>query len=163
MNTLLIILSFMLVAAGVVGAVVPGLPGPPLAWGGMLVMYLAPGCTVSNTALITMAVICVVITIADYLLPGGFTRRFGGSRAGMWGCNIGLVLSLIGLPFGPTGLLGLLFWPFVGAFVGELTHGAEARPALKAAVGAFAGFLCGTLLKVVYCIAAFVFCIVALF
>ena len=164
MNTALVILAFLLVAAGIVGSVAPGLPGPPLAWAGLLLMALAGGApTIGAGLLVGAALVCLVITLLDYLLPGRFTRRFGGSKAGVWGCNIGLVLSLIGLPFGPQGLLGIIVWPFVGALVGELFSQGELRPALRAATGAFVGFLSGTLLKVVYCVAALVLLVVALF
>jgi uncharacterized protein YqgC (DUF456 family) len=71
-------------------------------------------------------------------------------------------LSLFGLPFGPTGLLGVVFWPFVGALVGEYLKQQEMDRALRAAWGAFLGFLSGTLLKLAYCIALLVVVIVAM-
>ena len=97
------------------------------------------------------------------MVPSLSTKRNGGSKYGIWGCNIGLVISIIGLPFGPQGLLGVIFWPFAGALVGEFIKSREMGPALKAAWGAFLGFLTGTLLKLVYCVALLVVVIVGLF
>lgn len=156
MSTLLIILAFLCLAIGIAGAVIPGLPGPPVSWVGLLLAALTPYVSTSATMLIVTAVIAAVITVLDYVVPSLSTKRLGGSKYGIWGCNIGLVISIIGLPFGPQGLLGVIFWPFAGALIGEYINQHEWQPALRAAWGAFLGFLTGTLLKLVYCIALLV-------
>ena len=162
MNTILIILAFICLAIGIAGAVIPGLPGPPVSWLGLLLAALTPFAAVNATMLIVTAVIAAVITVLDYVVPSLSTKRLGGSKYGIWGCNIGLVISIIGLPFGPQGLLGVIFWPFAGALIGEYINQHEWQPALRAAWGAFLGFLTGTLLKLVYCIALLVVVIVKL-
>lgn len=160
MNIALIILAFVLITAGILGSVLPGLPGPPLAWVGLLLASLTPYATVSTTALVVTAVAAAVITVLDYVVPSLSTKRFGGSKYGIWGCNIGLIISVFGLPFGPQGLLGVVFWPFVGALVGEYIKSRDLRPSLRAAWGAFVGFLGGTLLKTVYCVTLLVMTII---
>ncbi|MBQ6741725.1 MAG: DUF456 domain-containing protein [Bacteroidales bacterium] len=163
MSVLVIILAFLCLAIGVIGSVIPGLPGPPIAWGGVLLASLTPWCSISGNFIgITLAV-AVVITLLDYIIPSLTTKRMGGSKYGIWGCNIGLVISMFGLPFGPAGLLGVVFWPFLGALVGELLNQNNLQPSLKAAVGAFLGFLTGTLLKLAYCIVLLVVVVAALF
>ncbi len=156
MSTVLIILAFLCLAIGIAGAVIPGLPGPPVSWVGLLLAALTPYVSTSATMLIVTAVIAAVITVLDYVVPSLSTKRLGGSKYGIWGCNIGLVISIIGLPFGPQGLLGVIFWPFAGALIGEYINQHEWQPALRAAWGAFLGFLSGTMLKLVYCIALLV-------
>lgn len=156
MNTALIILAFICLAIGIAGAVIPGLPGPPVSWLGLLLAALTPFAAVNATTLIVTAVIAAVITVLDYVVPSLSTKHNGGSKYGIWGCNIGLVISIIGLPFGPQGLLGVIFWPFAGALIGEYISKRDLHPALRAAWGAFLGFLTGTLLKLVYCIALLV-------
>ena len=156
MNTFLIILAFICLVVGVVGSVVPALPGPPVSWVGLLLAGMTPWVSISGSLLALAAVVAVAITVMDYVIPSLTTKRFGGTKYGVWGCNIGLVLSLFGLPFGPTGLLGVLFWPFVGALVGEYVKQHDIQPALRAAWGAFMGFVGGTLLKLVYCMALLV-------
>lgn len=163
MNTVLIILAFVCLVVGIAGAVIPGLPGPPVSWVGLLLASFTTFVTVSTTLLIVTAVIAAVITVLDYVVPSLSTKRLGGSKYGVWGCNIGLVISIFGLPFGPQGLLGVIFWPFVGALIGEYLQQHEWRPALRAAWGAFLGFLTGTLLKLAYCLVLLVIVIVGLF
>lgn len=160
MNILLIIIAFFCAVIGIIGSVVPGLPGPPISWVGLLLLSFTTADEISATMLIITAAIAAVITVMDYVVPSTFTKYFGGTKAGIWGCNIGLIISIFGLPFGPQGLLGLIFWPFAGAFVGELIAQKNGAPALKAAFGAFVGFLTGTLSKLVYCIVLLVIMIV---
>lgn len=162
MNTALIILAFLCLVVGILGAVIPGLPGPPVSWLGLLLASLTPWCTFGATLLVATAVVAVAVTVLDYVVPSLATKRSGGTKYGVWGCNIGLVVSLVGLPFGPQGLLGVVLWPFVGALVGEYIKSRAMAPALRAAWGAFLGFLTGTLLKLVYSVALLVLVIVAL-
>lgn len=162
MNTFLIILAFVCLAVGLIGSVAPGLPGPPFSWVGLLVASFTPWVATSTALLIVTAAVAVVITVLDYVVPSLTTKRFGGSKYGVWGCNIGLVISMVGLPFGPGGLVGVVIWPFLGAFVGEYIKQQGLRPSLHAAWGAFLGFLTGTFLKLVYGIVLLVMVIVAL-
>lgn len=150
MNTVLIIGAIILILIGIVGSVVPGLAGPPFSWAGLLLLGLSTAADYALTFLIITAVVAVIITIMDYVVPSLSTKKHGGSKAGVWGCNIGLIISIVGLPFGPQGIIGVIFWPFVGALVGELLGGKKSREALRAAWGAFVGFLCGTGLKLAY-------------
>lgn len=153
-NVILIVLAVLCVLFGILGAVVPGLPGPPVSWVGLLLLGLSSCADYSVAFLLVMAVLAALITVFDYVVPSLTTKKLGGSKWGIWGCNIGLVISIVGLPFGPQGLLGVVIWPFLGAFVGELLTHKPAKIALKAAFGAFLGFLTGTLVKLVYCLVA---------
>ena len=150
MNVVLIILAVILMLLGIAGSVIPALPGPPLSWVGLLLLHLSSAAQYSVSFLIITAVVAAVITVMDFVFPSLSTKKHGGSKAGIWGCNIGLVVSIIGLPFGPQGLLGIIFWPFVGALVGEFVSGKKDKAALRAAWGAFLGFLTGTGLKLAY-------------
>lgn len=150
MNTTLIIIAIVLALIGIAGSILPGLPGPPLSWAGLLVLSFTTKGDYTLTFLIITAVTAAVITVLDYIIPSISTKKHGGSKAGVWGCNIGLIISLIGLPFGPTGILGVIFWPFAGALVGELLSHKPFKEAMRASWGAFLGFLAGTGLKLVY-------------
>ncbi len=159
MNTLLIILAILLVLVGLVGSVVAGLAGPPFSWAGLLLLHLSSAAGYSPLFLVITGIVALIITVMDYIIPSLSTKRHGGSKAGVWGCNIGLVISIIGLPLGPQGILGVVFWPFVGALVGELISGKQSHSALKAAWGAFLGFLASTGLKLIYALFALFFVI----
>lgn len=150
MNAFLITLAILLAIIGIVGSVVPGLPGPPISWAALLVLHFTALAEPSVQVLVVTAVVAAVITVLDYVIPSLSTKKFGGSKAGVWGCNVGLIISIIGLPFGPQGLLGVIVWPFVGAFVGETLNHKPTKEALRAAWGAFVGFLCGTGIKLAY-------------
>jgi uncharacterized protein YqgC (DUF456 family) len=91
-------------------------------------------------------VVALAITGLDYWIPVVGTRKFGGSRAGMIGTTIGLVVAIV---FPILGLVGIVVWPFIGAVVGELLNKSNHQKALKAAFGSFVGFLTGTFLKFV--------------
>jgi uncharacterized protein YqgC (DUF456 family) len=88
-----------------------------------------------------------VVSILDYVIPSKGTKHFGGTKYGVWGTNIGLI---IGLFFPPIGfIIGL----FVGAFIGELIYNFEDKKgALKAATGAFVGFLVSSFMKFMICL-----------
>ena len=145
MNLFLIILAFLCLLLGLAGSVVPALPGVPLSFLGLLILHWTENVEFTATFLWVWAGITVLTLVADYFIPAWGTKRFGGSRYGVWGTTIGLV---IGLFFGPW---GIVLGPFVGALVAELIAGKQSHEALKAALGSFIGFLMDTLLKVICC------------
>lgn len=158
----IIILSIILAIVGIIGAVVPALPGPVLSWAAFFLLSFNPSSTFSTTQIVIAAAIAVIITVMDYIIPSISTKKFGGSKAGVWGVNIGLVISIIGLPFGPQGLLGVIIWPFLGALVGEYLKSHDLKTSAHAALGAFIGFLCGSGLKLIYSIVILIIIIMSL-
>ncbi|MFO7256248.1 MAG: DUF456 domain-containing protein [Bacteroidota bacterium] len=145
MDTFLQILGALLVLGGIIGSVLPFLPGPPLAYVGLLVQQLKSDPPYTIKFLLIWAAITIVVSVLDYLVPLYGTKKFGGSKYGMWGCTIGLIVGLFFPPW------GLIAGPFIGAFVGELVANNQSDLALRAAFGSFIGFLFGTLLKLVAC------------
>lgn len=162
MNILLLILAFVCLIVGIVATFTPVPPAVPVAWAGLLLARLG-GTAIGTSALVWAAVIGVVLMVLDYVIPLLTTRHFGGSKYGVWGCTLGLFVSVLGLPFGPTGLVGVFFWPFVGAFLGEYLKQRELRPSLRSATGAFIGIMTGSLAKVLYGLTLLVFVIIKLF
>jgi len=146
METLLYLLAFIAVILGLLGSFLPILPGPPLAWLGLLCLYFIPDTGISSRELSLHGAVVAGITVLDYYIPIWGTKQFGGSKAGVRGATIGLV---VGLFFAP---LGIILGPFVGALLGELAAGSNQQQALRSAMGSFLGFLAGTLLKLAYAI-----------
>lgn len=146
MDVFWLVLGVVLMLAGLAGCIVPFLPGPPLCFLALLIQQLQSDPPYTTKFLLIWAAITVIIVVLDYFIPVYGTRKFGGTKYGVWGCVIGLVA---GLWLGP---LGLIVGPFVGAFVGELFGKARSEHALRAALGSFIGFLVGTLLKLVACL-----------
>lgn len=162
MNTLLIILAFVCLLASIVCVFTPVPPAVPVAWVGLLLARLG-GAAISTPLLVWAAVVGVLLMVLDYVIPLLTTKQFGGTKWGVWGCTIGLVLAVVGLPFGPTGLAGVLFWPFVGAFAGEFIKQQDLFPAFKAAFGSFIGIMTGSLAKVLYSLVLIVITVINLF
>ena len=99
-----------------------------------------------------MAAVVVVVSVLDYIVPIWGTKKFGGSKAGVRGSTIGLIIGVILLPImgiviGPFGLFGILGGPFLGALIAERAAGQKSDKALRAAFGSFIGFLAGTFMK----------------
>jgi len=140
------IVAACLMVAGIIGSVVPFLPGPPLSYVGLLVLQMREATAFSTRFLIIWLVIVIIIVMLDYFVPIYGTKKFGGSKYGMWGCTIGLIA---GFWFGP---IGIIAGPFLGAFIGEWLANNESDRALKAAIGSFIGFVFSTLLKLVTCL-----------
>ena len=144
MDVALIILGILLILIGLVGCIIPGLPGPPLAYLGILLQVFHAGKPFSTRFLIIWALITIIVSALDYVVPAIGTRKFGGSKRGVWGSIIGL---FIGIFFFPP--IGLIIGPFLGAFLGELTGGKETVAALRAGFGSFMGLIAGITLKLV--------------
>ena len=154
MDLVLLAFGLLFMLIGVLGSFLPVLPGPPVSWLGLLLLYLTK--TVENDWWflgITLVVALIVVAL-DYVIPVVGTKKFGGSRSGMIGTTIGLLIAIF---FPILGIFGIIIWPFLGALAGELINNAESDKALKAAFGSFLGFLTGTFLKFVIAIIYFGF------
>jgi uncharacterized protein YqgC (DUF456 family) len=148
MDYLFIIIGFICILAGIAGSILPGLPGPPLSYLGILLLHWTRFAQFSSKMLVTWAVIVLIVAILDYVVPIWGTKKYGGTRAGVRGSIIGLIVGIFFLPLGPFGLIGILGGPFLGAWIGEIYAGQEQKKALRAAYGSFVGFLAGTLMKI---------------
>ncbi|MBT8284563.1 MAG: DUF456 domain-containing protein [Flavobacteriaceae bacterium] len=144
MDIVLLFLGFVLMILGILGSFLPVLPGTPVSWVGLLLLYLTKAVPDDWWFLGITLMIALLVFAMDYIIPAMGTRKFGGTRAGMIGTTLGLVVAIV---FPVLGILGIIIWPFVGAFLGELLNKADQQSALKAAFGSFIGFLTGTFLK----------------
>ena len=151
MEIVLVVVAFLFLLAGLLGSIVPAVPGPPLSFAGLLLLQWSGHGGFSPAFLWIWAGITVAVTVADNLLPAWMTKRFGGSRKAVIGSVVGLVVGMIF--FAP---VGILLGPFLGALAGELLHnrfqethaGGNVR-ALKVALGAFLAFILGTGAKLI--------------
>lgn len=177
------IFAIILAVLGIIGAVIPALPGPPLSWVGLLLLYFdkpdaaatgvsdaagsssaaidasavmdasaaaidagAAASAVSLTQLLVWLVVVTAVTVVDYVVPAAMTRAAGGHKAASVGAVIGLFAGIFLTP------IGMIAGSLLGAFLGELMvadRGAWA--AFKASLGAFAGFMLGTVAKLIVC------------
>jgi uncharacterized protein YqgC (DUF456 family) len=143
MSILLISLGFVCCLVGIVGSFLPVLPGLPISWLGILLLYLVPEVDLSTKTLWITLGLTILIFILDYLIPILGTRKFGGSKYGMYGAGIGLIVGVITpIPF------SILAFPFLGAYIAEITFSKmESKKALRAAFGSFIGFLASSFIE----------------
>lgn len=143
MDIFLVILGFVFACLGIIGSFLPVLPGPITSWVGLLLLHLTKAVPQSWTFLGTTLAIAVIIFFLDYFIPAMGTKRFGGTKYGVYGTTIGLIIGLLSpIPF------GILIGAFVGALVGELIYDSkDTNRAIKASFGAFLGFLASATIK----------------
>jgi uncharacterized protein YqgC (DUF456 family) len=163
MEIVLTVAAFLFLLVGLVGSVVPALPGPPLSYVGLLLLQWSGRGGFSTAFLVLWAGITIAVTVMDNFLPAWMTKRFGGSRMAVIGSVLGLIAGM--LFFAP---IGILVGPFLGALAGELINSRVKRKeidstevetadgnsggkfkALKVAFGAFLAFIVGTGAKLI--------------
>ena len=144
MDTILITLGAICILAGIIGSFIPVIPGPPLSWLGLLLLYNTEEVPFDLWFIVVTGAIALLATLLDYYLPVVGTKKYGGSKRGVWGAIIGLFVAVFFPILGP---FGILIWPFLGAFLGELSQQKSQKNAFRAAWGSFLGFLAGTLIK----------------
>lgn len=133
-----VILGFL----GVIGSVAPAMPGPPLSWVGLLLIYFAGGCT--STALFIWLGVTTLVTLFDYLFPAWIAKATGGHKEASWGAVIGMIAGIFFTP------IGMLAGALAGAFIGEYFFAKnDEKGSVKAALGAFLGFVLGTGAKLI--------------
>jgi uncharacterized protein len=138
------LVAFGLMLAGLLGTVLPGLPGLPLVIAGGVVFAMGSGFAVIGpwqlAAFVGLGLLGIGLSLAGNLLGA---RVFGASRLGLLGALLGLFVG-----FFLAGPLGLLVGPLVGAIALELLAGRDLRAALRSGLGTLIGFLLGTLAEV---------------
>ena len=142
MDWIWIILGILLTITGIVGCILPFLPGPPLSFIALLTLLAVNKNMFSSNFLVIWLLVTIVVTLLDYYVPVWGTKRFGGSRKGVWGATIGLIVGFFFFP-----PFGIIAGPFLGAFFGELIEGKGIQAALRSGFGSFIGFVAGTVMK----------------
>jgi len=148
-DILLVILGICFLVGGWIGCIVPAMPGPPMSYVSLLLLQatgFADNKPFAVKFLLIAAMVTVVVTVVDYILPVWGTKKWGGSRAGTIGAILGLLVGLFFVP------VGIIAGPFAGAVVGELITGRDTNAALRSGFGSFVGFLFGTVMKLTVCI-----------
>ncbi len=144
MDLLLVFLGLLLMIIGILGSFLPILPGPPLSWLGLVLLHLTQAVPDNWLRIGITGAIALIVVALDYIIPAVGTKKFGGTKYGVIGTTLGLLVALFFPVLGP---IGIVVWPFLGALVGELLNKADRKTATKAAFGSFLGFLTGTFLK----------------
>ena len=114
MDLVFIVGGLLLMLIGIIGSILPVLPGVPISWLGLLTLHFAPSIPFDSLFLTVTGIIALIIYILDYIIPAMGTKKFCGSKSGMWGTTIGLIVGLFAtIPY------AVIIWPFVGSWIGE--------------------------------------------
>lgn len=142
MDILLITLGGILVILGIIGSILPVIPGPPIAFIGLLLTHFTSEHPFSVEFLVIFGILAVLSSVIDNVLPVYATKKFKGSKKGVWGSAIGLIIGLFFFP-----PFGILIGPMLGAFIGEIADGKTANNSIRPAFGSFIGFLSSIFLR----------------
>lgn len=145
MDIVLIVLGIICLIIGLIGCIVPMIPGPPVSYVGILLIHITDRVQFTPLELLIWLAVVIVVQVLDYVIPAMGSRYFGGSKWGAVGCIIGTIIGLFFMP------IGIIAGPFLGAFLGELIGGSKARQALKSGLGSLIGFLLTTVAKCIVC------------
>lgn len=144
MDYILIFFGVILVIGGIIGCFLPVIPGPPLSWLGVFLLYFSEQTSFTGKFILIWLAIALLVTLFDYFIPIWGTKKFGGSKWGIRGSIAGLILGIFFPP------IGIILGPFLGAFIAELLiNSSKHDQALKSAFGSFLGFILGTGIKLV--------------
>ncbi|MHC4957392.1 MAG: DUF456 domain-containing protein, partial [Planctomycetota bacterium] len=141
-EVLLALLGLALQIVGIIGCVVPVMPGPPINWFGVLLLRFALPDPPSWTMIAVLGAAAVGVTVLDYVVPARGAKKAGATRWGVWGSIFGMVVGILWFP-----PLGLIVGAFVGAVAGELIANRTTGESLRAGKGVLLGTLLGMLLK----------------
>ena len=148
----------LLLVLGFLGSVLPVLPGPPLSYAAMLVLYFAVPGALSPGTVVVFGILAAIVSIMDYVAPTWLAKYGGGSREAVWGTAIGTVVGLFFLP------RGLVVGPFLGAFLGERCHrgGSSVKGSFRVAGFSLLAFVLTTGAKLAFCgaISVYLFAVV---
>lgn len=155
----LAVLCFILMLTGLVGVFLPVLPGVPLAWLGLFIYAIGTGFDrISVVATVVFFILMLLALSIDFIAPMLGAGKYKASKYGIIGTFLGFTIGVIFFSF-----WGIIVGPFVGALLGELIAKRPPGQAFKSAIGAFLGFIAGTLFKVICILIMFGFFIVSLF
>lgn len=135
-------IGLILLIVGIIGCILPVLPGQALSWASLLMLQFTSEPPFTVKFIVIWALITAGVTLLDYYVPIWGTKKLGGSKSGIWGATIGLVLGVFFFP-----PIGLIIGPFIGAYAGELVAGKNSQVAFKSGLGSFLGFVAGTMMK----------------
>jgi uncharacterized protein YqgC (DUF456 family) len=132
MDYFLIFLGIAFTIVGLIGCIIPSIPGPPLNFIALLLLYWVDTDIFTSNFMLTFFWATVSVTVFEYAMPFMGGKAFGVSRYGIWGSMLGMLAGMILFP-----PFGMLIGIGVGAIAGELYAGKENSDALKAGLFTF--------------------------
>lgn len=148
-----ITIGAILAILGVIGSIIPAMPGPILSFISLILLYLSKGDEgITIVSLIIFGIATLVIIGIDYIAPVLGAKFSGASKKGVWGAVIGAVIGIIFLP-----PLGIFIGAFIGAVLGEMQGGKNLQQAMRAGIGTVLASIATTVLQVIFSVTALVY------
>jgi uncharacterized protein YqgC (DUF456 family) len=145
LDGILLSLGLLISITGLIGCILPILPGPPLSFIALLILwYVRNEQPFSEQTLWVLGALTVVVTILDYIVPSLGAKKYGASKLGVYLSFVGLVIGIFFIP-----PWGMILGGFLGAVIGELISGQNSDKAIVAGFGVFMGNLAGVVLKLI--------------
>jgi uncharacterized protein YqgC (DUF456 family) len=146
LSVALIIIGLILAIAGMIGCILPIIPGPVLSFSSLILLSWAKSWqSFSQTFLIVMGILTGLLLLSDYVAPALGAKKYGASKRGLWGSAIGMIIGIFFIP-----PWGMIVGAFIGALTGELAAGKSGRKALRAGWGILIGNVLATGLKLAF-------------
>ncbi len=146
MNEILYIASFIILLIGISGSIVTGIHGPFFSYMGLVLLYSTTDLPITTEMMWILGFFMVVSTVGDYVLQILGVKKLGGGKNAIRGTIIGTIIGLFIPP------IGIILGALIGAFIGAKSETDDDSRAIKVALGAFVGFVLGTVIKLVYSI-----------
>jgi|TARA_B110000967_G_scaffold72931_1_gene75488 uncharacterized protein YqgC (DUF456 family) len=154
METLLLIGIGSLLLLGIIGCIIPIIPGLPISYIGLLMFHFFSSYSIDDNLLLFMAFVVIAVTIFDLWVQFHLVQKFGGKKKAVNGSVIGLILGVLFFP-----PVGLIIGPFLGAFIGaRAEENSGTYKAIKIALGALLGFFVGIIFKL--SVSLYIICII---
>ena len=142
MDIIIICVVAFILLLGIIGCFVPVMPGPPISYVSLLVFHFFTSYNIDKNTLWLWALIVIAVTVFDFWVQIYGVKKFGGTKKAVNGSIIGLIIGIFLFP-----PFGIIIGPFLGAFIGAKMDDLDVNKALKIALGALAGFIVGTIIK----------------
>ena len=136
------IIVVVLLIIGIIGCFVPVMPGPPISYVALLIFHFFSSYNIDENTLWLWALIVIAVTVFDLWVQIYGVKKFGGTKKAVNGSIIGLIIGIFLFP-----PFGIIIGPFLGAFIGAKMDDPDVNKALRIALGALAGFVAGTIVK----------------
>lgn len=151
METIMII-ALVLMILGVIGSVLPVMPGPIFSFIGLILLYFGKPDSISIFSLAVFGILTVILIVADYVAPILGAKFSGASKCGLVGAILGCLIGIVFLP-----PIGMFIGAFVGAVIGEMAEGKNSMGALKAGIGTLLGSVFTIVLQIVFSLSAAIY------
>ena len=154
----LIIIAIILIILGIIGSITPVMPGPVFGFAGLVLLFFARPGVISITSLVFFGIVMALITIIDYIAPIMGAKFSGASKKGLTGAIAGMIIGILFFP-----PLGIFVGALIGAFLGEIAAGKALDKAIRAGLGTIFGSLAVIILQTIFSLVLAVYFFMKLF